>query len=473
MKRCVMHSARWLSRQAARWKRGAPLPSFPGIDLVRCGNHASLLKLGPEVLAASDRMNAAAAVLVVDIDCFRSINASFGRMVGDQLLREVARRITTVLRDGTLLARTEGDRFVLVVPGLKGPSGALRKAKAVHAVFNQPVVLADEPVDVTASIGVALYPRNGVDLEQLLGLAGTAMEQAKRAGRAHTRFYAEPLGPAAQRRMSLERALREACQGHGLSLHFQPQIQFGEQPELCGAEALMRWSHPVLGSVAPNEFIALAEHTGLIIPLGRWAIDRAALHAAAWNDGQARPVRIAVNVSACQLGEQGFTEWVEQTLKARGCRPEWIKLEVTESVFAAKSQRLRRCLVRLRAIGLFISLDDFGTGFSALNYLARFPVDELKIDRSFVNAIDQSERNNALVRAFAAMAKALDLSVVAEGVETAEQAVFLQQAGCSRMQGWHFGHGVPAHEFERTWLAPHRAAPCHALLAIPTARAMS
>ncbi len=421
--------------------------------LTRLANRLALAERAEGILAGAQRHHGKAAVLLVDLDGFKAINDGLGHSAGDELLCEVARRFAEALRADDLLVRLGGDEFVVLAPDVDTPAGIGRVAGKLHAALVAPATIMGRQVRVTASIGVAVFPDDGAGIERLLARADSAMYQAKRAGRSRTEFYTDAIGAAVQRRLVLEQALRESCHGAGMQLHYQPKVALGEPASPVGAEALLRWEHPVLGAVSPGEFIPLAEDTGLIVTLGAWVLEQAAEQARRWNAGRDSAFKVAVNVSARQLVEPGFAEWVEQALQRTGCRAEWLVLEVTESVFAEESGRVQRTLGRLRTLGIHIALDDFGTGFSALSYLARFPVDELKIDRSFVRAIGDGERHRELLRAFVAMAGALGLALVAEGVETAAEEQFLRETGCAVMQGWFFGRAVPAEAFARQWLA--------------------
>ena len=421
--------------------------------LTRLENRLALLERANGMFAGAQRHHGKVGVLLVDLDEFKAINDGLGHSAGDELLCEVARRFADALRADDLLVRLGGDEFVVLAPDVGTPAGTARVGDKLRASLAAPATIMGRLVHVTASIGIAIFPDDGDDIERLLARADSAMYHAKRAGRARTEFYTEAIGTAVQRRLALEQALREACHGTGMHLFYQPKVVAGERVTPVGAEALLRWEHAILGNVSPCEFIPLAEDTGLIVPLGAWVFEQAARQAAHWNASRAVPFKVAVNVSARQLVEPGFAGWVSQTLRSTGCRAEWLVIEITESVFAEQSGRVQPTLSELQDQGILVSLDDFGTGFSSLSYLARFPVNELKIDRSFVQAISEGERHRELLRAFVAMAGALGLSTVAEGVETETQAHFLKGIGCTVMQGWHFGRAVAPDRFEHDWLA--------------------
>jgi diguanylate cyclase (GGDEF)-like protein/PAS domain S-box-containing protein len=421
--------------------------------LTLLANRMALTERAPGVFAGARRHQGKVGVLLVDLDGFKAINDGLGHSAGDQVLCRLAHRFVDALRADDLLVRLGGDEFVVLAPDVDSTTGVARVAEKLHAALVAPTDVLGREVRLTASIGVALFPDDGIDIEQLLANADSAMYQAKRSGRSRTEFYTASIGAAVRRRLVLEQALREACRGLGMALHYQPQMRVDGGARPVGAEALLRWQHAELGSVSPCEFVSLAEETGLIVELGAWVFEQVALQARAWNLGREEPFRLAVNVSTRQLAEPDFADRVAGALARTGCRPEWLEIEITESVFAAGAGPAEGTLRRLKELGLPIALDDFGTGFSALNYLTRFPVDTLKIDRCFVQAVADGERPRELVRAFLAMARALKLDVVAEGVETAEQCAFMSAAGCPVMQGWHFGRAVAAQDFERLWLA--------------------
>jgi EAL domain-containing protein (putative c-di-GMP-specific phosphodiesterase class I) len=306
-------------------------------------------------------------------------------------------------------------------------------------------------VRTTASVGVAVFPGDGHDLETLLSAADAAMYHAKRSGRARTEFYRRELGEAVHRRLVIEQALRAACGGQDLLLHYQPIVALDGAAPVRGYEALLRWNHPTLGLLGPDAFIGIAEETGMILPIGRWVLRTAAQVAARWNgghgpgrgEGRDGVLRVAVNVATRQLVDDRLAEVVDEVLAETGCRPDWLSIEITESALLHDSASVRQTLEALRSRGITIAIDDFGTGYSALNYLARFPIDVVKVDKCFVHGIGRSTRDDELVKAFVALAGALRLGLVAEGIETEAQATFLREVGCALGQGWLFGRPSP------------------------------
>jgi len=416
--------------------------------LTRLANRQALRERAPGILGTAKRQHTGVAVMLLDLDGFKSVNDGMGHSAGDQLLCEVARRLSGCLRANDLLVRLGGDEFVLVAPDIRGTHDVMTIVAKLHVRLAPPHRIRHREVHSTASIGVALYPQDGEQVEQLLAHADTAMYQAKRAGRARTEYYREELGNAVRRRMALEDALHEACSGSGLELYFQPQLNLREPQRVVGAEALLRWRHPTLGFLTPDEFITLAEETGAIVPMGRWVLRTVAETAVRWNRDLEQPLHLAINVSTRQFIEDDLPAVIDEVLAETGCSPCWLWIEITESALLQDSPRVQQTLEAFRQRGLRIALDDFGTGYSALNYLARFPVDCLKIDRSFVNGIGRSHRDDELVKAFIAMATALNLTTVAEGIETAEQEAFLLAQNCPVAQGYRFGRPMPEELFE-------------------------
>ncbi len=428
-------------------------------SLTRLANREALHERAPGLFSAAGRREALVGVMLLDVDQFKSVNDGMGHSAGDDLLCEIARRLTACTRANDLLVRLGGDEFVVLTPDISDAEAMSAIAAKVHKALAQPVCLGGRDVHVTASIGVALYPNDGDGLEQLLAHADTAMYHAKRNGRARTEYYRVELSEAVQRRLLLAESMRDAQHGAGLELHYQPQVCLARGSELVGAEALLRWRHPSLGLLTPDTFIPLAEETGMIVPMGRWVLNTAAEMAVRWNRGRAEPLCIAVNVSTRQIVHDDLPAAVNEALSRSGCDPRWLAVEVTESALLEDSSVVQRVLEALRTLGVQVAIDDFGTGYSALNYLARFSVDCLKIDKSFVQGIDQSSRQGELVKAFIAMAGALGLDLVAEGVETDTQAAFLLEQGCRHAQGYRFGRPMPSAQFECEFLDVSAASP--------------
>jgi diguanylate cyclase (GGDEF)-like protein/PAS domain S-box-containing protein len=417
-------------------------------SLTRLANRQALQERAPIAFAAAARRGSGVGVMVLDLDQFKAINDGMGHSAGDDLLCEVAGRLNGCLRVNDLLVRLGGDEFVILAADVADARSLAAIATKVHGALSQPLMLARREVRVTASIGVAIYPNDGASLEQLLAHADSAMYHAKRLGRGRTEYYRAELSEAVQRRLLLEESMREACMGEGLVLFFQPQVSLHRPHSPVGAEALLRWRHPTLGMLTPDAFIQLAEETGMIVPMGRWVLETAARTAVRWNRELPDPLCISVNVSTRQFMLDNLPDVVDDVLARTGCNPRWLSIEITESALLEDSTIVQQALEAFRVRGMQIAIDDFGTGYSALNYLGRFHVDCMKIDKSFVQAIGRSSRDGELVKAFVAMASALNLSTVAEGIETDEQAAFLLAHGCRHAQGYRFGRPMPQAQFE-------------------------
>jgi diguanylate cyclase (GGDEF)-like protein/PAS domain S-box-containing protein len=415
--------------------------------LTRLANRQALAQRAPAMLQTAKRHRSQVAVMLLDLDQFKAVNDSMGHSVGDEMLCEVAQRFSSCLRSNDLLVRLGGDEFVLIATDINSTLDAWTIASKLHDKMAPPLHIGYREVHSSASIGVALYPQDGEQIEQLLAHADTAMYQAKRTGRAQTEFYRKELSDAVHRRITLEEALRAASNGKGLELFYQPQFNLLKSQGMVGAEALLRWQHPILGFLTPDKFIALAEETGTIVPIGRWVLHKAAETAMRINRDRAHPLQLAVNVSTRQFIDDDLLAVLDEVLASTGCHPEWLSIEITENALLEDSPHVQKTLEAFRQRGLRVALDDFGTGYSALNYLARFPVDCLKIDRSFVNGIGRSHRDDELVKAFIAMATALNLKVIAEGVETAEQQAFLLAQNCTLVQGFRFAHPMSEESF--------------------------
>ncbi len=386
--------------------------------------------------------DASVAVLFLDLDRFKEINDSFGHDLGDVLLCEVAQRLRRALGPDDTLARLGGDEFVVVAPCHGGGAEAEGIAARLLALLAAPVPVGTQDVIIGASIGISLYPRDAATREVLFQTADTAMYRAKAAGRNRYRFFEAAMTARAQARMALETTLRPALARGEFELAFQPRIDLRSMA-MVGMEALIRWNHPQLGRVPPGEFIAIAEETGLINEIGHWVLHEACRATQALVASHAKPVRVSVNVSARQLAQAGFVGEVRGSLEASGLAPRHLELELTESALIEDMDRTAAMLGELQALGVKIAVDDFGTGYSGLAYLRRFPIDVLKLDRSFVLQDDGRISAFDFVKAFVDMAHALRMSVVAEGVETAEVLDFLRAASCDEAQGYLLARPMP------------------------------
>lgn len=389
-----------------------------------------------------------AGVMMLDMDRFKAVNDTLGHPAGDELLRETAARLGTCVRAYDTVARLGGDEFAILLPEIRCGDDLGRIASKVLAVFQKPFVLEGKEVFVSCSIGIALYPGDSNEPDDLLKYADSAMYFAKRSGRNNFRFYSRDLTESAHERLLLESDLRRAIERDELELYYQPKVSLGDGA-LTGSEALLRWKHPERGMVPPDVFITIAEDSGLIVEIGEWVLREACRTACRWN-GDGKPLhKVAVNLSARQFQWGDLPGTVLRALQESGCRAEWIELEITESLLLDEESEVLEMLNTFRAMGITIAIDDFGTGYSALSYLARFPIETLKIDRSFISRVTTDEYRAELVKAILSIARCLGQQVVAEGVETEEQAAFLRSHGCQVVQGYLYGKPMPVADFER------------------------
>lgn len=392
------------------------------------------------------------ALLFIDLDNFKTLNDTFGHDRGDQLLRQVASRLTQAVRLEDTVARIGGDEFVVVLAALgevdaTAASIAEMIADKILAVLNTPYILGDTVPRSSASIGVTLFQGERLGIDELMKQADLAMYKSKESGRNLVRFFDPTLESAVRARAELENDLRAALELGQLQLYYQPQI--ADQGHLTGAEALVRWNHPVRGIVSPADFIPLAEETGLILPLGQFVLDTACRQLVAWaGQPEFAHLSIAVNVSARQLHQEDFVAQVQATVARTGANPAKLKLELTESLLVNNVQEIIGKMLALREMGIGFALDDFGTGYSSLSYLKRLPLDQLKIDQSFVRDVLDDPSDATIAHTIIALAQALGLGVIAEGVETAAQLEFLHEAGCYAYQGYFFSRPLPIVDFE-------------------------
>jgi len=401
-------------------------------------------------IARAERGRHRLALLFIDLDRFKEVNDTLGHALGDELLIEVARRLAGELRGSDLLARLGGDEFVCILEGIDAPQEAGRVADKLIARIAEPLMLHDNEIRVSASIGISLYPGDDVDTDNLLRAADTAMYEAKKHGRNAYHFYEPEMTQYARERAQLERLLRHAVENNELELHYQIKMALGERPIPCGVEALARWHSTELGSVSPIRFIPVAEESGLIVSLGEWVLRAACRQLAAWRASGVDVPCISVNLSVRQLGRSDIVEVVQSALRESGLSPDALELEITESVIMNVDDAIG-VLQRLHDMGVRLAVDDFGTGYSSLAYLKLLPINALKIDRSFVVGIGDNLGDESIIQAVIGLARSLGLSTVAEGVETALQLAFLRQAGCDQIQGYYFGRPQPADAFIADW----------------------
>ncbi|MGH8488035.1 MAG: putative bifunctional diguanylate cyclase/phosphodiesterase [Gammaproteobacteria bacterium] len=414
-----------------------------------------------QALVCAEREGTHVAVFFVDVDRFKQVNDSLGHAVGDQLLVQVAESLSACVRGSDTVVRLGGDEFTVVLADLPAGEGVFLPvttlAQEILAAVAIPFTIATQEVLVTVSVGIAISPRDGARVDELMRNADSAMYHAKAQGRNNYQFYFRHFNEKTLQRLTLETKLRRALERKEFRLHYQPQFS-RHSGVLVGAEALLRWQHPELGMISPEEFIPLAEETGLIVPIGEWVIRTASAQCQRWQNQRPEPLRVAVNVSARHFCHADLVNQVDRALVVTGLAPHCLELEVTESVAMGDPKKAVATLHRLQALGVHLSLDDFGTGYSSLSYLHQLPLHALKIDQSFVRRLPQSASAVATVKAIIALAHGLNLSVIAEGVETAEQFDFLNQEMCDEFQGFFFSEPLPAEEFAVRFL-PDRLSP--------------
>jgi len=397
-----------------------------------------------QAIAQAERNGDSVAVILIDIDRFKLVIETMGHAAGDELLRQVAQRLQSAdLQLDATLARIGNDDFAVIVPQVKDSYALQPTLDQIHQGFVTPFLIHDSEVFTSASVGVSLYPTDGLVSSDLLRNAHTAMTTAQTEERGGWRFFTSELDAGLRHRMQAESRLRHALANGELSLNYHPLVDI-ETGEMLAAEALLRWRNADLGPVSPDLFIPIAEETGLIVPIGAWVLQQVCRDMAEWAAAGLPPLRIAVNVSSRQLANDSLIGIVSDALAANGLGPERLEIEVTERLLLDRSPRTLALLNELRAMGLRFSIDDFGTGYSSMSYLTSFPFDVLKVDRSFVSKVTERKQDAALTQAIIAMAKSLDLEVVAEGVETQEQLDFLRRTGCTFAQGYLFSRPMPA-----------------------------
>ena len=398
------------------------------------------------------------AVLNVAIDRFQQVNDMLGTSAGDELLVRISKRLVQTLRESDAvtrgghepawrnLARLSGDEFSVLLTDIKSASQIMNVAERIRRVLRDSFVINERDVYVTASIGISTYPMDANDTDNLMKQAGAATAYAKDKGRDCHQFYSSEINSIAQRRMMLEHHLRRVTARNELRLYYQPKINV-QTERICGAEALLRWEHPEHGFISPVEFIPIAEESGTIVEIGEWVLNEACRQTAEWNDKGLTDFKISVNVSAQQFRDNEFPHILQKALKTTELNPDNLIVEITEGVLIGEKERIGDLLFKIKTTGAMLSIDDFGTGYSSLSYLKTFPIDELKIDRTFIVDVPHDEDSSAIVRAIVAMAKSLGLKVVAEGIETGDQMAFLKALNCDQIQGFYFARPMPAHEF--------------------------
>jgi diguanylate cyclase (GGDEF)-like protein/PAS domain S-box-containing protein len=417
------------------------------LKMSHLAQHDSLTDL-PNRLLLNDRLNEAIAlalryqrqlaVLYLDVDRFKHINDSLGHVIGDRLLQSVAQRLLECVRASDTISRQGGDEFVILLPEVSNPQDAAVCADKMLEAVRAPHRIDHHDLHVTASIGIATFPEDGTDSETLVRHADFAMYDAKDSGRDNRQSFKRDMNVRALKRQSIENDVRQALERQEFRLHYQPNVNL-HTGQITGVEALIRWLHPQLGLVSPAEFIPIAEESGLIVPIGRWVLAEACHQAQAWQEIGLVPIPISVNISAVELRAKSFLAGVRSTLADTGLEARFLELELTETFLMQDSISTAAVLHNLKQLGVTLALDDFGTGYSSLSHLRRFPIDTLKIDRSFVRSVTTNDDDACIVRALITMGKNLRMRVVAEGVETPEQLAFLRDGHCPFGQGYYFG----------------------------------
>lgn len=395
-------------------------------------------------IAIAHREGGTMALLFIDLDHFKNINDSLGHAVGDRLLKEIAQRLANAIREMDTVGRLGGDEFLVLLPDADADAAAHVAQKLLEECA-RPVVIETHSLAVTPSVGIAMYPKDGANFDELLKTADTAMYRAKDEGRNGYRFYTPEMNQAVFQRMVLESSLRRAIENREFVLHYQPKFELLHHT-LVGVEALIRWHQPEMGMVSPAQFIPVAEESGLIEAIGKWVLEEACRQIKAWRDEGLPPLRVAVNFSARQFAARNIRELVTETLKKTGLPGDGLEMEITESLLAQDMEYTLEVLLSLKKLGVYVAVDDFGTGYSSLSYLKRFPIDRLKIDQSFVRDLVTDGDDRAIATAVVTLGHSLGIRVIAEGVETAQQMEILRSMGCDEVQGYYLGRPIPADE---------------------------
>jgi diguanylate cyclase (GGDEF)-like protein/PAS domain S-box-containing protein len=401
-----------------------------------------------QAIALAGRRRNRVAVLCLDLDNFKHINDSLGHPIGDKLLQSVAKRLLDGVRDSDTVSRQGGDEFVVLLSDLAQPEDAIISMNRILMMLAAPHFIGQHDLCVTASIGISVYPDDGLNAETLIKNADTAVHQAKENGRRGYQFFKPAMNVRAVERQSIEESLRHALERREFTLHYQPKIDL-RTGAINGAEALIRWTHPARGLVSPAQFIPIAEECGLILPIGKWVLRQACMQAREWVDAGLPMITMAVNISAMEFRDDNFLDGVFAVLQETGLDPRSLELELTERVLITRPESTASVLQTLRTRGVQIAVDDFGTGYSSLSYLTKFPIDALKIDQSFVRQITDTPAETSIVTAVISMGRSLKLRVVAEGVETQEELAFLHAHHCDEAQGYFFSRPIAPQQFAK------------------------
>lgn len=399
-------------------------------------------------LNKSARNNTMLALMIFDIDRFESINNALGHSVGDKLLKSLAEKISGFEDNNHVVARIGEDMFAVLFKNFKEKEEVIKLSDEIRYIIRQPWVIDEHRFYITACVGIALYPRDGESGDSLFKNAFSAMQKAKVHGRDNFNFYEPSINELLVEQMNLDSSMHHALDNGEFSIYYQPQIDTRTK-EIVGCEALLRWNHPELGMISPNEFIPISEANGLITLIGRWVLYTACMQNKLWQDSGLKPIFVSVNLSPAQLIQENFIDMVSEILEETKLAPEYLELEITESVAVRNYDYITGILEKLKKMGIRIALDDFGTGYSSLNYLKNFAITTLKIDRSFIHDINENPKNSAIVSSILAMGRNLKLCITAEGIETKEQYETLRDRDCDIMQGFYFSEPLPLHEFEK------------------------
>jgi len=399
-----------------------------------------------QTISLARRRRKQLAVLFMDVDRFKHINDSLGHLIGDKLLQSVAQRLTTCVRGSDTVSRQGGDEFVVLLADVEHAEAAGYSAAKILSTLAEKHCIDGHDLNVTVSIGISVFPGDGEDAETLLKHADAAMYHAKENGRNNYQFFKQDMNDRAVERQSVEGGLRQALARQEFVLHYQPKVNL-ETGAITGAEALIRWLHPIRGLISPKQFVSIAEDSGLIVPIGQWMLRESCRQAQAWQHAGLRPTPIAVNISAVEFRREKFLANVRDILRDTGLDPHYLEIELTESVLVQDIESTMTVLHELKALGVQLAIDDFGTGYSSLSYLRQFPIDTLKIDQSFVRDIAAGNGDATIVSAVIGMGNSLKLRVSAEGVETREQLAFLQAEHCEEGQGFYFSPALDAEAF--------------------------
>jgi diguanylate cyclase (GGDEF)-like protein/PAS domain S-box-containing protein len=428
-------------------------------------NRAMFWQMVALAIDSAKRRGCKVGILYIDLDRFKIINDSLGHEAGDVLLREMASRFRECLRGSDVLARLGGDEFVVLLPEVQGQAQAALVARLLLSAALRPVQIYGQECRVTASIGICLHPHDGQEDQDVMKHADLAMYEAKEQGKNNYQFYSAAAHTRSAGRIAIETHLRHALERNEFSLQYQAKVQV-DTDVITGVEALLRWTNPSLGAIPPVQFIPVAEATGLILPIGRWVLRTACEQNMCWLRAGLPPVRMCVNLSMLQLEDSGLIDDLRAALHDSGLPAHLLELELTESMIMHNAERAVRVLTDIKALGIRLAIDDFGTGYSSLAQLKRFPVDTLKVDRSFIRDLPRDPEDRAIAEAIIAMGKTLSLTIVAEGVETPEQKAFLREKACDEMQGYYFSTPLPPDKFAS--LLQEQSRPTTADLPVPS-----